>query len=154
MTSASARILDDASVRERVYAHAMAWFPKECCGLLVLRDDQPDAVCADNQLDEAHAREPERFPRTAEDGYLLDARLIEAPAEPYEVVAIFHSHVRVGAYFSEEDRQQAMAPWDEPLYPDLEHVVLDAQDEGVRGFKVFRWSEARADFVDLAGAAA
>lgn len=144
----AAEILARADIRERVYAHAMTWFPKECCGLLLAGVDGPECLLLDNLLDAAHASDPERFPRTGDDGYLLDGREIEdADARGQRVVAIFHSHVRVGAYFSDEDRAQAMAPWDEPLYPGVEYVVLDARDAGVEGFKTFGWSEDAQDFV-------
>lgn len=140
-------VLADPRVRGEVDAHAMRWFPKECCGLLVLRDGVPAAVCVANELDRAHAEDPERFPRTGETGYLLDGRLLEdAPSRGEEVVAIFHSHVRVGAYFSAEDRAQATAPWGDPLYPGVEYVVLDVQEDGVRGFAVFAWDEAKGEF--------
>lgn len=143
-------ILADPAVRERVLGHVTAWFPKEACGLLVVGSDGPDAVLADNLLDREHERDPERFPRTGEDGYLLDARLveIEAPRRGLEVVAIFHSHVRVGAYFSDEDRAQALAPWGDPLYPGVDYVVFDARDDGVHGYRTFTWSEEQGDFVE------
>ncbi len=145
----AAGILERANLRAHVDAHAMTWFPKECCGLLLHGPGGPECLLLDNQLDAAHARDPERFPRTGEDGYLLDGREIEdADARGQRVVAIFHSHVRVGAYFSDEDRAQAMAPWGEPLYPGVEYVVLDARDDGVHGFKVFAWSEADGDFIE------
>lgn len=145
----AAQILADPSILARFGDHAMKWFPKECCGMLVVEGGEPEAVLTENLLDEAHRQDPERFPRTGEDGYLLDGRLIEERLDAGELVAIVHSHVRVGAYFSEEDKAQAMAPWGEPLYPGVEYVVLDAQDDGVRGFKVFAWSDEAEDFAEV-----
>ena len=94
--------------------------------------------------------DPDTFERTAERAYLLDPRLIlDAERAGKRVVAIVHSHVRVGAYFSAEDERQALSPaGDAPLYPDVEYVVLDVSDDGVRGFKTFGWSEAEQRFVE------
>ena len=145
----SAEILADPELRASVDAHAMAWFPKECCGLLVTGPEGHHAILAHNGIDEAHAETPSDYERTGETGYLLDpAEILRSEKRGETLVAIFHSHCRVGAYFSDEDKRRAMAPWDEPWYPDVEYVVLDAQESGVQGFKVFKWSEEAGDFVE------
>jgi proteasome lid subunit RPN8/RPN11 len=142
-------VLSNAEVRAEVFDHAMRSYPKECCGLLVARAGRPAAVLAENLLDRAHADDPEAFPRTGETGFLMDGRLVEdAPLRGEDVVAVFHSHVEAGAYFSAEDRRMATSPWGGPLWPGLAHVVLDARAEGVRGFKVFSWDERARDFVE------
>lgn len=144
-----AEILARPELREPLYAHAMAWFPKECCALLVVGPDGPEVVLAENLADKYHALDPETYPRTGEDAYLLDPRLIvRAEAEGKRLVAIVHSHCRVGAYFSEEDVFQATSPFEDgPLYPGVDYVVLDAQEDGVRGFATFTWSDAAGGFV-------
>ena len=145
----AAEILHSPAVMESLNEHAMAWFPKECCGLLVDSDDTPQAVLLDNKMDEVHNEEPKAFQRTGETGYFLDPReILLSQKRGEKLVGIFHSHVRVGAYFSREDKTQAVAPQGEPLFPHVEYVVLDAQDEGVMGYKIFAWSERLADFVE------
>lgn len=145
-----ADILADDELRRSVYQHAMDWFPKEACGLLLESEGRPEVVLADNLADKYHALDPETYPRTAERAYLLDPRLIaQAESDGKRLVAIWHSHVRVGAYFSEEDTFQALSPFDEgPLYPGVDYVVVDAQDEGVKGFKTFAWSDEAKAFVE------
>ena len=65
------------------------------------------------------------------------------------LVAIIHSHCRVGAYFSDADRRLATAPGGaQPLFPGVAYLVLDAQERGVVGCKGWSWSPARADFVE------
>jgi len=142
-------ILAIDAIREALWSHAMAWFPKECCALLVAGPDGPEVVLADNLADRYHALDPETYPRTAERAYLLDPRLIQrAEDEGKDLVAIVHSHCRVGAYFSDEDVAQALSPFEDgPLYPDVDYVVLDAQDDGVQGFKVYAWSDSAGAFV-------
>ena len=149
MTVNAADIMTCADVREAVDAHAMAWFPKECCGLLVTGKDGHAAILTHNGIDEAHSAEPGEYTRTGETGYLLDPReIMRSEARGETLVAIFHSHCIVGAYFSDEDKRRAMAPWDEPLFPGVQYVVLDAQEDGVRGYKVFEWSESDGDFIE------
>ena len=136
---AAVDIMSAPHVRAAVDAHAMAWFPKECCGLLVTGPDGHDAVLAHNGAD-----------RHAETSYLLDpAELIESRRRGETLVGIFHSHCRVGAYFSAEDKRRAITPVEEePWFPGVDYVVLDAQDNGVRGYKVFRWADEAGDFIE------
>jgi len=144
----STDIMSNDDVRSSVEAHAMAWFPKECCGLLVTGPDGHAAVLAHNGIDEAHAESPTDYSRTGETGYLLDpGEILRSEKRGETLVAIFHSHCRVGAYFSDEDKQRALAPWGDPWFPEAEYLVLDAQEEGVKGFKVFKWSDETQDFV-------
>ena len=145
----SREILSQPTSRQSVDAHAMAWFPKECCGLLVSGPDGDGAVLTHNGIDEAHAESPKEYERTGETGYLLDpAEILRSEKRGETLVAIFHSHCGVGAYFSDEDKKRALAPWGEPWFPDAEYVVLDAQKAGVEGFKVFKWSEDAGDFIE------
>jgi len=65
--------------------------------------------------------------------------LMEALAEAgTSVRCIYHSHVDVGAYFSEEDQRMALLDG-EPLYPDVEYLVVDVKaGESVRA-EAFAW---------------
>lgn len=144
-------ILAAPGVAEALERHAGAWFPKECCALLLDGPGGHELVLADNLADKYHALDPETFPRTAERAYVLDPRLIaKAESDGKTLVAIAHSHCRVGAYFSDEDVRAALSPFDDgPLYPGVDYVVLDAQEGGVRGHKVFGWSDEKAAFVEV-----
>ena len=127
----------------------MTWFPRECCGLLVTGPDGPCAVLADNELGKASSGASVACPLTAETGYVLDPLEIVRSNERGEtLVAIFHSHCRVGAYFSDEDRRGATTPWNTPWYPNVDYVVLDVQEDGVKGYKVFSWSDAAGGFTE------
>ena len=61
---------------------------------------------------------------------------------------VYHSHVDVGAYFSDTDQAAARFD-DEPAYP-VEYVVIDSQKDGPRGAKQFAWSEAEKKYVEVA----
>ena len=141
-------ILKDETLLRSVQDHAMKWFPDEACGLLIEGPDGPSVELAENLADKYHTLDPDSYPRTARTSYLLDPLLLaNVERRGGRVVAIFHSHVRVGAYFSDEDVLQAMSPFGEgPLYPGIEYLVLDAQDDGVLGYKLFSWNQDGKEF--------
>jgi proteasome lid subunit RPN8/RPN11 len=148
-------ILAIPEIRAQVDAHAMTWFPRECCGLLVEGDDGAHALLLDNLADKYHGLDPDTYPRTAEIAYILNPlKIMEQERAGRRLVAIFHSHCGFGAYFSQEDIEQALAPrFDEddalePRYPGVEYVVLNAHAEGVRGFRSFRFDDESAAFVE------
>ena len=108
---------------------------REACGFVLRRAGALEAVAVANVADRYHALDPVRFPRTSRDGYLMDPRaqqrvLADADAAGGEVVAVWHSHVEVGAYFSAKDRADALVDGVQVL-PGAEYLVL-----GVRGGRV------------------
>jgi proteasome lid subunit RPN8/RPN11 len=148
-------ILRDPAIRAEVEAHAMAWYPRECCGLLVEGEDGAQALLLENLADKYHRLDPETYPRTAEIAYILNPlKIMEQERAGRRLVAIFHSHCGFGSYFSQEDIEQALAPrFDpddalEPRYPGVEYVVLNAHPEGVRGLRSFRFDDAAGAFVE------
>ena len=143
-------ILADDALVQRLHEHVMKWFPDEACGLLVEGPEGASVELAENLADKYHRLDSETYPRTAKTSYLLDPMLLaNVERRGARVVAIFHSHVRVGAYFSDEDVAQAMSPFEEgPLYPGIEYLVFDAQDEGVQGHKLFEWNSDSKEFVE------
>ena len=70
--------------------------------------------------------------------------------EGFGVTIIYHSHVDVGAYFSETDRRMAMMGQDprrhDPLYPEVTHVVMAVTRDRVEQVNAFRWNPTTRDF--------
>ena len=117
---------------------------REACGFVVRRAGALEVVPIPNVADRYHARDPERFPRTSRDSYLMDPRAQlrvheELAASGGEIVAVWHSHVEVGAYFSEKDRADAVVDGVQ-LVPGAEYLVL-----GVRGGRVDELKRYRFD---------
>jgi proteasome lid subunit RPN8/RPN11 len=116
-----------------IYRQARAEFPRECCGYI--RGDE--VIACRNRQDQLHALDPEMHPRTAENGYniggkeLLDLTRSLESERPVRI--IYHSHPRVGAYFSEEDTRAAIAAG----YP-VDYLVVDVQDDAIEEAKLFR----------------
>jgi proteasome lid subunit RPN8/RPN11 len=148
--SGSAGVGLSSSALDEIYAHAEAGYPEEVCGLVFAARpahgaaagyDQPEVVRCENRQNALHAEDPVTFPRDARTAYNLGPRDLmrldrslrgDRPAR-----VIYHSHVDVGAYFSEED-QRAAAPDGELLYP-CDYLVVDVRHDGARGCRLFRF---------------
>jgi [CysO sulfur-carrier protein]-S-L-cysteine hydrolase len=132
--------LDDLITREalrRVYQHAGEEYSSECCGMILASG----AVrTCQNAQDEFHAADPDGFPRTSEDGYCFSIpdQLFLADSlhgrDPVRIV--YHSHPDVGAYFSRADHVAAVCG-EMAVYPELLHLVIDVQRDGVHGARCF-----------------
>ena len=128
--------------------HAFAGYPGECCGLLfapVSSDQVSRALGMENLQDRLHALDPVEHPRTSRNGFQLNARKMQqaieaATTDGEHLVAIFHSHIDCGAYFSQEDSDMAAPPPERvPNDPTLWHVVMACWPDGLREARAFRW---------------
>lgn len=126
------------------YAEAARAYPEEACGLLL--GPAGSAGCdevrpCENQQNRLHALDPETFPRDARTAYHLSARdllyLDRSLGGPRPVKVVYHSHVDVGAYFSEEDRRAATYEG-ELLYP-VDYLVIACGAAGARAARLFRF---------------
>ena len=139
---------------QRCYEHGAQTYPDECCGVLSAPADDPARLTGfhpiANTLNRLHEQDPQRYPRTAREGYVLDAlafakleRSLEEQGRKIRVV--YHSHVDVGAYFSEEDKKQAT--WDgKPILPGLFYLVCGVKARNPDGAILAAFNEASGDF--------
>ncbi len=143
---------------ERVDAEARAAFARdeESCGVLTGPADDPLVVDAitpmRNRANDLHRLDPETYPRTGRTYFDLDpmafARLVREGAERGQPVKVlYHSHLDVGAYFSETDAAAAKGGGDEPSYA-LAYLVTSVVAGVVEDRKLFVWSRAARDFVE------
>ena len=135
-----------------MHAHAREAYPDECCGMIFERDGREEIVRATNIQNELHAQDPDRFPRTAATGYAMGPEaapiLIRSERGELRLLAIYHSHPQREAYFSQEDRKQALGARGEPNYPQAAYIVMSVRDREVRATKVFVWDAAARDYVE------
>ncbi len=132
-------------------AEAERAYPAEGCGFVFAGPAGRRAEPIPNAVDRYHARDPDRFPRTSRTAYLMDPRrqmeaLERADAAGERLAAVFHSHADVGAYFSDEDRAQALSAGGQPLLPGAEYLVLSVRAGGCDRILAFhhegvRWQE-------------
>lgn len=136
-----------------ITGQAVEEYPREACGVVVVRGAERRLVRCRNVQDDLHAKDPVRHPRDARTAYYIDPadllRLGRLEGEGFAVTVIYHSHVDAGAYFSETDRRQALLGG-EPTYPDATYVVTSVVTGRVEAMSAFRWSPARHDFVPVA----
>ena len=143
---------------DAIRRHAVEEYPRESCGVLLVRDGSRRLVRCRNVQDALHARDPVRHPRDARTAYFIDPadllRIGRLETEGFAVAAIYHSHVDAGAYFSPADRQRALLDG-EPMYPDATYLVTAVLGGRAEATAAFRWSQEARDFVavDLARAA-
>jgi len=125
-------ILDD------VDAHAREAYPGESCGLLFGPAGDPRAITSGrrvaNLADRYHKLDPETYPRTSRDAYIIDGMLMQRALEDGDaggvpVKVIYHSHCDCGAYFSKED-QLVAAPDGTPVLP-VVYLVTSVRAGGV-----------------------
>jgi len=135
-----------------MHAHAREAFPDECCGLIFERHGCEATVRATNIQNELHAQDPDRFPRTAATGYTMGPEavpiLIGSERGELRLRAVYHSHPERDAYFSPEDRRQALGARDDPIYPQAGYVVMSVRNCEVRATKAFVWDAAAHDYVE------
>ena len=148
------------SVLARVDEEARAGYEKdeESCGLLLGPADPPsDALLVDeivpmvNRAKKLHELDPETYPRTARTYFDIDPLKFERAIDKGEtdgrpVKVLYHSHLDVGAYFSETDAAAAKMGGDEPAY-DLAYLVTSVRAGAVDDQKLFVWDAARREFV-------
>ena len=142
----------DRAALDEIFAHARATHPEECCGAVVTAGDRQRVHRFTNIQGRLHAADTDAYPRDAVTAYtpepkelLAALRESERPGARLEV--FYHSHTRVGAYFSGEDRARALFDG-EPAYPDVTYLVVsDARtaDEA----RAFRWDDGRHDYVEV-----
>ena len=141
-----------AAIRQQ----AIEEYPRESCGVIVVRGDERRLTRCRNVQDELHARDPVRHPRDARTAYYIDPqdllRLGRLEAEGFAVRVIYHSHIDAGAYFSETDRRQALMG-SEPVYPEAIYVVTSVlgppERARVDATAGFAWDPACSDFTAI-----
>ena len=144
----------DGAAWTAIETHALADYPDECCGLVLL-DAQGAAqvVPCENIQDKLHEKNPDEHPRTARTAYRMDdlqvARTLKtAEDDGGRLFAIYHSHIDCDAYFSEED-QKAAQFFGEPAYPGVAYLVISVVDKKIENRKAFFWSDDSGQFEEV-----
>lgn len=132
--------------------HARELFPHECCGAILAVDGGEEVHRITNVQNAMHEKDPHTYPRDATIAYFMEPTelftvLKAIDAGQAELTAFYHSHPNHDAYFSDEDKTQAMFG-DEPSYPEASYLVISIYDREVRTIKAFGWDDTRKDFVE------
>ena len=109
-------------------------------------------VPMENRANKLHALDPAAYPRTGRMYFDIDSMKFQKEIDRGEkegrpVKVLYHSHLDVGAYFSDTDAQVAKMGGDEPPF-DLAYLVTSVQKGTVDDHKLFVWDTARRAFVE------
>jgi len=146
------------AVIERVAEHARVSYAadEEACGYLTgpaaSALDCDESVELKNLANRYHEVDPETYPRTGRTYFLLDplkfSKAVQLGNEHGRPVRVlYHSHLDVGAYFSETDAAAATMGGDRPSYEGLYYLVTSVRQGVVDDHKLFRWDDATRGFV-------
>ena len=139
------------------YEQGAQAYPDEACG--VLSGPESEAAALDqahpieNTLNRLHAEDPQRYPRTAAEGYVMAPQQLfnlerALRGEDRKIKVYYHSHVDVGAYFSEEDKKQAL--WaGEPLLPGVLYLVCGVKNRQPDGAILVYFDDSLRDFASI-----
>jgi proteasome lid subunit RPN8/RPN11 len=132
-----------------IYRHARAEFPNECCGFVLGAGETAELVVCENMQDRYHAVDPDTYPRTAATAYTFGGKDLRRLADSLDsdkpATIVYHSHPRVGAYFSAEDaRAASSAGWR------VDYLVVDCQEHEVREARLFRRTGESDEFAEIA----
>lgn len=131
----------------KIIKHAESCYPEECCGFITgaaaQRQDFEVVQCK-NVQNQFHQQDPENFPRTARNAYMIDpSQLLRMQKSLREsnrrLYAIYHSHIDADAFFSEEDRRLAIETG-EPLYPGVLYIVVSVYQGQYRAHSYYAWN--------------
>jgi proteasome lid subunit RPN8/RPN11 len=148
-----------AEVIESVAEHARQSYAKdeEACGYLT--GPAGEALTCDaatpltNLANRYHELDPETYPRTGRTYFLLDPMKFQKAVSTGEtngrpVRVLYHSHLDVGAYFSETDAAAATMGGDKPSYDGLYYLVTSIRKGTVDDHKLFAWDPDTKSFVE------
>jgi len=130
---------------------------EEACGYLTGPEGEPllcdEVVPLVNLANRYHEVDPETYPRTGRTYFLIDplkfSKAVAAGRGNGRPVRIlYHSHLDVGAYFSETDAAAATMGGDKPSYDGLFYLVTSVRKGGVDDHKLFAWDPATKSFVE------
>jgi len=146
------------AVIDRVDEEARAAFGRdeESCGLLIGPAGDPlyvdEIVTMENRANKLHRLDPETYPRTGRMYFDIDPMKFERAVVAGEssgrpVKVLYHSHLDVGAYFSDTDAAAATMGGDAPTY-DLAYLVTSVRAGVVDDRKLFIWDGDTRRFVE------
>ncbi|MBS3085860.1 Mov34/MPN/PAD-1 family protein [Candidatus Pacearchaeota archaeon] len=138
----------------RCYAHCIELYPEEACGFISGPIEVKDALTSvhrmTNVMDEYHAQEPETYPRTNLNGFMIDFKRQKSLEEGllehwHKIKIIYHSHSDGKAHFSKEDRLMAFHDG-EPAYRGVSYLVIAIKNKKLNGAVLANFNLDKKDF--------
>ena len=149
----SRQIFIDQKTLDDVFAQAVEEYPAEACGWIIQdKEGALNYVPVENLQDKYHKLDPDTYPRTSADAFLMDSLKLtraidEAQSGGGSLFSIVHSHIDCGAYFSEEDKHQMTLPEGGPIFPSDNYLVVSVEKGKPGETAIFKYDEKSCDFV-------
>jgi len=124
------------SLIDEMVAHAREDLPDECCGMIGGRDGEATRVV---RVENA-AHSPLRYEMDPQ-GQFDALKEIEDAGD--ELIGIYHSHTRSGAYPSQTDVNEAR------MWPEQVYVIVSLEDEEAPDVKAYDLADLKIADVDL-----
>ena len=142
-----------AALLPAMTAEASLRYPDEACGLILEGNGGALRFVAIPNI-AGTAVGSQTSTRSGRDGYVMEPKALMAALGAAEdegggLRAIVHSHPDVGAYFSREDKQMALAGGDEPLWPGVDYLVISCRGGRCDDARLYRWAGEARDFIEL-----
>jgi len=139
---------------DEINAHAVKEYPRECCGWIIQqKNGQLSYHAAENLQDKYHRLDPETYPRSSKDAFLMDTLKLNRAIEEAQLsggtlFSIVHSHIDCEAYFSEEDEIQMSTPDKTgPVFPAKCYLVVSIREKKPSGSAAFVYSGSHNKFL-------
>jgi len=144
-------LIYEEAILARLVALAEADPDREVCGFVLRRGEALEVWPVANVADRYRELEPDQYPSSSRESYLMDPQEQfrihrELARSGGEIVAIWHSHVEVGAYFSAKDRADALIDGAQ-VVPGAEYLVLGVKSGRVTEVRRFRFEGG--EFVEV-----
>ncbi|RME91627.1 MAG: hypothetical protein D6767_04830 [Candidatus Hydrogenedentota bacterium] len=139
-------------IYEAICQQAEEEYPSEACGWIIeYKDGTQTYTPTENLQDKYHKLDPETYPRTSKDAFFMNTRKLEKAIEEAKekggrLFSIVHSHIDVGAYFSEEDKKQ-MSDENGPIFLADCYLVVGVTNKKVDSNAVFYYDYEKKDFI-------
>jgi proteasome lid subunit RPN8/RPN11 len=133
-------------------------YPEEICGIIIGTPGAPETYRvrqAKNVANLQRQKDTTGYERDARTAYSMDALDIqriqnEADQTGREVLMFYHSHPDHDAYFSAMDRERALWPSGEPLWPGATYLIVSVRERRACDARYYVWDDARKDFLEVA----
>jgi adenylyltransferase/sulfurtransferase len=141
-----------ADLLRQCFEHGRQTYPDEACGYLSGPESEPGALTEAHPIpniqNRKHAEDPQTYPRTAREGYILDPSVCLALTKRFRnegraLRVIYHTHPDVGAYFSAEDQLKALWNGQFPIEPGVIFLVCGVKHGEPDGAILAWWTDGK-----------
>ena len=141
-------------ILKNIDSHAEKEYPSECCGwILKLGDGHLEYFPSENLQDKYHAVDPKLYPRTSKDAFFINTLKLTKDIENVSsdgggLFSVVHSHIDVGAYFSDEDQKQmAEGDMNSAIFPAECYLVVSVNAGTASDRAVFYFDSNKRSFI-------